>query len=151
MASEVSRLTRVWSSTADNATAASATTTRISRTRRTRSDIRIMRTAAASGAGPLRAVFLQLVEQGFLADPQDFRRASLVVLGVLQGQLDQSALGLLDGLAHADVQFSVGENTAGRRRCARKTGRQVGHLDGSFPGQNHRALQDVAQLAHVAR
>src|SRR5579862_4752222 len=111
MASVVSRSTSVSSSTADRATAASATTTRISRTRRTRSDIR-------SGASPLRAVFLQFVEQGLLADPQDLCRAGFVVFGVLERQLDQRALGLFDGLADPEVHLSLiaGGNTAGRRR-----------------------------------
>src|SRR6185503_5649698 len=79
IASEVSRLIRVSSSTTDKATAASATTIRISRTRRRRSDIR-------SGARSLGAVLLQFVEQGLLADTQDLRRAGLVVLGVLERQ-----------------------------------------------------------------
>src|SRR5690242_5738537 len=93
MASVVSRSTRVSSSTADSATAAIATTTRISRTRRTRSDIRLAKPrktappAASRGPRPLRAVFLQFVEQGFLADAQDFGGPGLVVFGVLERQL----------------------------------------------------------------
>src|SRR5579864_9015674 len=152
MASEVSRSTSVSSSTADRATADSATTTRISRTRRTRSDIRIVRAAASSGARPVRAVFLQFVEQGLLADPQDFSRAGLVVLGVVQGQLDQRALGLLDGLANPDAQLSLfGGKAAGSRHRTGKARRQMRHLDASFPGQNHGALQHVTQLAYVSR
>ena len=55
----------------------------------------------------MRAVFLQFVEQGLLADAQDLGRAGLVVLGVFERQLDQRALGLFDGLADRDAQLAL--------------------------------------------
>ena len=69
-------------------------------------------TSRSVGAGPLRAVFLQFVEQRLLADAQDLGRAGLVVLGVFERQLDQRALGLFDGIADRNAQLALSEENA---------------------------------------
>ena len=55
----------------------------------------------------LRAVFFEFVEQRLLADPQNLGGARFIVPGVFERQLDQRALGLLDGVADGDAQLAA--------------------------------------------
>src|SRR6185436_7818163 len=113
-------LPRLFRCTAATARVTSATSATISNTRRRRSDMPEKRLCRARA---LRTVLLQLIEQSFLTDPENFRGASLVVLGVLESKFDQGALSLLDGVAHRNAQLAIaGRNRRRRARGGSKTG-----------------------------
>ena len=100
------------------------------------------------GAGSLRAVFLEFVEQRLLADAQDLGGAGLVVPGVLERQLDQRALGLFDGVADGNAQLAAGRARRRGTGSAAEAGRQMRRIDASLrPPESPRAPARCAARA----
>src|SRR5688572_6128490 len=96
--------------------------------------------------GPATPKFIQFVVQRLQADAQDLGGARLVVARVLEGHEDQPVFRLLDRDARGQ----------GDARLVRVGGfgdqrRQVLELDELTRAEDDRALDDVAQLADVAR
>ena len=69
---------------------------------------------------------------------------------VFERKLDQRALGLLDGVADRHTQLVAVGRDRGDGRAA-KAGRELRRLQRSLAGQNHAALEDIAELANVTR
>src|SRR5712672_1729895 len=95
------------------------------------------------------AVLLQLIVQGLQADAENFRGFGLVVLGVLERPHDEPALGLFHGGSDAELDTVAIHHWRFHDRRSEDR-RKMASLDVALSGQNHGALQRVAQLAHVA-
>src|SRR5262249_32922426 len=96
-------------------------------------------------------VLLQLIMKGLQTDPEELRRARLVVARVLQRAKDQVLLRLLDGRSHPQEDSVAVRLRRRSRRRAEDIHRQVWPTDGSLSRQDDRPLHDVAQFPNVAR
>src|SRR5260370_29207685 len=117
---------------------------------------------ARARASRLQAELLQAVAQRVARDPESPGRAGLVAAGLVQRPLDDRALPLRQVDAwgwqrvgrRAVVPF---RGARGRERAGlggggdRARERPVLHVERGAPAPQHRALDDVAQLAHGAR
>src|SRR5579872_7547513 len=106
-----------------------------------------LRGRARGGRSP---IFLELIMQGFQAYAEDFSGPRLVVIGGFQGLHDELPFGFLHRGAHSQMQSIGIHGGSARRSMAESRGQVLGFDDGSL-ADNDRALQRIAQFAHISR
>jgi hypothetical protein len=119
-----------------------------------RSSVPLLAEAASArggGVSPVGFVRPQLVVQSPQAESQHLRGACLIVLGVLQGEPHVGLFHIADPRSRGNPQHVVLRE---RRKHGRWRGNRAGKMaqtNLAFSRHDHRALNQVSQLAHVTR